>query len=118
MSKRTDLFPGWFFGPGGASRLCETEADVPKGWTENQAEALAADAKAGSKPATEKPKAEETAKPATKPAAAAPASANPLGEARKAYKAVTGKGASPKWDAATINDKIAEFKASSQQLDL
>ncbi len=108
MSKRTDLFPGWFFGPGGASRLCETEADVPKGWTDNQAEAFAADAKAGSKPATEKPK----------PVAATPASANPLGEARKAYKAVTGKGASPKWDAATINDKIAEFKASSQEHDL
>ncbi len=117
---KKDAFPGWFFGPGGAEKLCETEADVPKGWTDNQADALAADeksAKAPKPPTAEKPKT-ETAAPATKkPAEAAPA-ANALGEARKAYKAVTGKGASPKWDAATINDKIAEFKASSQEHDL
>lgn len=122
MAKGKALFPGWYFGPGGASKLCESEGEVPKGWTDNQAEALAADAK-GSKAKSggeEKPKT-ETAAPAAKKPATAPtdgAQPNPLAEARNAYKALTGKGVSPRWDVDTINGKIAEFKAAQQQHDL
>ena len=25
-------WPAWFYGPDGASKVCETEADVPEGW--------------------------------------------------------------------------------------
>lgn len=41
-----EKFPGWRFGPGGASGLFATEDEVPEGWTDNPndhtAEAIAA----------------------------------------------------------------------------
>jgi hypothetical protein len=124
MSKRKgyEAFPGWFFGPGGQQLLCNSEAEVPKGWTDNQAEAVAADEK-GSKttkaPAEAKPKppADAAAAPAAETSAAAkPATAkqpNALAIARANYKEVTGKGVSPKWDVDAINTKIAEHKAAA-----
>jgi hypothetical protein len=120
MSKRTDLFPGWFFGPGGASQLCETEADVPKGWTDNQAEAAklpdpkskkAEGAADGATTAPAKPPKAPTEGAAEKPA-------NELGAARAEYRAKFGKGPSPRWDAETLRAKIAEAPATEQQHDL
>lgn len=113
MSRTKALFPGWFFGPGGAQKLCETEADVPKGWTDNQAEAIAADEKAGKREAAKQVSKPAAAKPAKAPAAEKPASE--LGAARADYKAKFGKNPSPKWDVAAIREKLA---ASEQQHDL
>lgn len=125
MAKGKIQFPGWFFGPGGKSQLCETEGEVPKGWTDNQAEALAADAKGGkaAKPAEEKPKTEGTTNgAAATPAKAKPAegSANPLVAARAEYKKVFGKNPSPRWNAEIITAKIAEgpVKEPAPNLDL
>lgn len=28
-------FPGWRYGPNGEAQIFQTEADVPKGWTDN-----------------------------------------------------------------------------------
>lgn len=127
MAKGKAQFPGWYFGPGGASQLCENEGEVPKGWTDNQAEALAADAKGGkvAKPTEEKPKppAAGTANGvAATPAKAKPVegSTNPLVAARAEYKKVFGKNPSPRWDAAAIAAKIAEGpeKKPAPNLDL
>lgn len=124
MTRRgVDLWPGWFYGPAGASKLCESEADVPKGWTDNQAEAIARDNSTKGKKAddgagtAEKPKTDTAAAEKPKDDAVPAKTANPLAIARANYKEVVGKGVSPKWDVDTINAKIAEFKAA-QKLDL
>lgn len=31
----TDKFPGWRYGPNGQEGIFQSEADVPKGWTDN-----------------------------------------------------------------------------------
>lgn len=41
-----DKFPGWRYGPKGEAEIFQTEADVPKGWTDNPNDFKKADTKA------------------------------------------------------------------------
>ena len=60
-------WPSWRYGPNGASKLCENEAEVPKGWVDHPeaAEKLTEKAaKAETKPAETKPAGDAGTKPA------------------------------------------------------
>lgn len=55
-------WPSWRYGPNGASKLCENEAEVPKGWVDHPeaAEKLTEKAAKTAKEAETKPAGEET----------------------------------------------------------
>lgn len=101
--RKFDQWPNTYFGPNGAQKICHSEAEVPKGWTDVQADAVAAD-KAGKKQAAPAQAAPKTPA-ATKPEETAK---TPLAEARAKYREKFGKNPSPRWDVDAINAKIAE----------
>lgn len=112
--RKIEQWPNTYFGPNGAQMICNSESEVPKGWTDVQADAVAAD-KAGKKQSAGEPKPATATKPATAATAATAAKAakdetakTPLAEARAKYREKFGKNPSPRWDVDAINAKIAE----------
>jgi hypothetical protein len=91
-------WPAWFYGPDGASMVCESEADVPAGWQDHPSKVDGVTeqaAPAEKTPATEKVR-------------------TPLAEARIAYKAKFGRAPSPRATLDDLNTKLTE----PQSLDL
>jgi hypothetical protein len=73
-------WPSWFYGPDNASKICESEAEVPAGWVDHP-----------SKVGSTKPKAESAANKTAAPTAEK-----------------FGKNPSPRLTLEAINEKLAE----------
>lgn len=92
-------WPSWRYGPNGESKVCESEADVPKGWVDHPNKLVDDGSPAGAKTANHAVEKQRT----------------PLAEARIAFKAKFGKSPSPR---ATLEDLQAKLADDGPQHDL
>lgn len=97
-------FPHWFFGPDGAEMICETEADVPKGWARHPSLLNA------TKPTHETVNVLDHDGDGNPGGSAAPENTDRLKELRAEYQALVGKRPFPGWDEAELERRMAEHK--------